>query len=319
MYNRSSLVLFGFLAAAVGELHSPARSADLSAHTAAVLSPWDIGFGSALMSDYNFRGISASARRPSVTIYLEPHYTIDPALNLYAGVSGSSVDLPNRASSQFVYYAGIRPTAGALAFDVGLSYTDYPGGRLFNGVASSANCTNGEFFLGQCNISKAVVGFSEGYAKATWNASNAISLGSNVYYAPSYYNTGAPGTYVSVTAKASLPDVVLPKDIGAFLSGELGHYWFGRTDAFYGSATLPDYTTWNVGLTFTYKVFSLDLRYFDTDLSKANCNVLTGDQTATFGGPSAATSINPSGLVSNWCGAAFIVKLGFDATLAGLK
>ena len=33
----------------------------------------------------------------------------------------------------------------------------------------------------------------------------------------------------------------------------------------------------------------------------------------------AITPINPSGLVSNWCSAAFIAKLSFDATLASLK
>jgi len=39
----------------------------------------------------------------------------------------------------------------------------------------------------------------------------------------------------------------------------------------------------------------------------------------TLGGPSAATPINPSGLVSNWCSAAFVAKLAFDVTLAGLR
>ena len=89
--------------------------------------------------------------------------------------------------------------------------------------------------------------------------------------------------------------------------------------AFPGGIKLPDYTTWNVGLTITYKTVRLDLRYYDTNLSKADCNVLTADQTATFGGPTAVTPINPSGLVSNWCGAAFVAKLAFDVTVAGLR
>ena len=46
--------------------------------------------------------------------------------------------------------------------------------------------------------------------------------------------TGADGTYASVTAKYVLPGTWLPnKDFGAFLSGEFGHYWFGRTNSFY--------------------------------------------------------------------------------------
>ncbi len=61
-------------------------------------------------------------------------------------------------------------------------------------------------------------------------------------------------------------------------------------------------------------MFTLDLRYWDTDLSKADCNVLTGDHTATIN-PSAVTATNPSGLVSNWCGATFVAKFSADLTL----
>lgn len=288
-------------------------------------SPWDLAFGSALMSDYNVRGISVSARGPSLNAYFEPRYKVSPNLELYTGISGTSIAIPNRATAQLVYYAGLRPAVGAFTFDVGVAYIDYPGGMLFNGIGSPANCTNGAFFFGQCNTSKAVDSFWEGYAKATWHVSDAVSLGGNLHYSPSWTNSGAFGTYASGTAKAAFPTSMLPAQIGASVSGEFGHYWYGTTDAFYGvpafpsGIKLPDYTTWNVGLTFTYKVAALDLRYFDTNLSKANCNVLTDDHTATFGGASAVTPINPSGLVSNWCSAAFIAKLTFDTTMAGLK
>ena len=111
-----------------------------------------------------------------------------------------------------------------------------------------------------------------------------------------------------------LPGTWLPnKDFGAFISGEFGHYWFGTTNSFYGSIQLPEYNTWNAGLSFTYKVFTLDLRYVDTDLSKSNCDVLTSDHTATASAGN-ITSINPSGLGSNWCGSTFVAKLSFDLT-----
>jgi hypothetical protein len=48
----------------------------------------------------------------------------------------------------------------------------------------------------------------------------------------------------------------------------------------------PSYNTWNVGVGFTYKVFTLDLRYYDTDLSKGNCNAFTSDYTHQFSRPS---------------------------------
>ena len=78
-----------------------------------------------------------------------------------------------------------------------------------------------------------------------------------------------------------------------------------------------DYNTWNVGLGFTWKVFTLDLRYYDTDLSKGDCNAFTSDPTASgFGN---VTSINTGGAGSSWCGAAFVAKLSADLTLGSLK
>ena len=58
------------------------------------------------------------------------------------------------------------------------------------------------------------------------------------------------------------------------LSGELGHYWFGTSNSFYGDLPPPFYSIagiqpWKAGLSFTYKVFTLYLRYVDTDLSKS--------------------------------------------------
>ncbi|HKF07442.1 MAG TPA: TorF family putative porin [Xanthobacteraceae bacterium] len=288
-------------------------------------NPWDVAFGVAVMNDYNWRGITVSARRPSVEVYLEPRYRAAENLELYAGVSGANVDLSNGSRAQIVYYAGTRPSFGALLLDIGGWYIDYPHGTTFNGLGSADTCTNGAFFFGQCNTTKAVASYFEAYAKSVLTISETLAVGGNLYYAPSWANTDAPGTYASVGAKITIPNSMLPQDFGAYASAEIGRYWYGTTDAFYGvpafpdGIKLPDYTTWNVGLTTTYKAVRLDLRYYDTNLSKANCNVLTADQTATFGGPSAVTPINPSGLVSNWCSAAFVAKLAFDMTLADLR
>ena len=100
-----------------------------------------------------------------------------------------------------------------------------------------------------------------------------------------------------------LPANWLPNGVGAFVSADLGHYWLGTATAFGAPFALPDYTTWDIGLAFTYKVFTFDVRYYDTDLNKTECFLLTGD---------------PSGVVtaqSKWCGSAIIGKLSFDMTL----
>ena len=64
---------------------------------------------------------------------------------------------------------------------------------------------------------------------------------------------------------------------------------------------LPDYTTWNVGVGLTWSVFTVDVRYYDTNLSEGVCNVLTSDFTATFN-PGNISAINPGGFGSKWCG-----------------
>jgi hypothetical protein len=285
------------------------------------ISPWIIAFGTALMSDYNVRGITVSAHQPSATVYAEPRYRIDPSLTLYGGLSVTRIADPNGATAQLVYYTGMRPVFGAYAFDFGAAYVAYPGGMTFTGVGPPSTCTNGAFFFGQCNTSKGDQDFIEVYGKSSFTVSRGIALGTNAFYAPSWTNSGAPALYASATAKISLPNETPFPELDAFASAELGHYWYGMTDSFYGvpafpaGIQLPDYTTWNLGVSFKYRAATLDVRYYDTNLSKSNCNVLTGDQTATFGGSAAVSLINPSGLVSNWCSAAFIAKLSFDITL----
>ena len=75
------------------------------------------------------------------------------------------------------------------------------------------------------------------------------------------------------------------------------------------------YTNWDLGLGFTYKVLTLDLRYYDTNLNKAQCNVFTSAQNATFS-PANVTAQNPNGLGTNWCSAAFVAKLSASVDFA---
>lgn len=289
-------------------------------------SMFDLAFGGDVMSDYNFRGITQSAHKPSVLAYFEPRWNVSSNLQLYAGVSGESIAFPNRAAAEIDFYGGFRPTFGKLGLDFGAWYYYYPGGATYTGTGPATTCSN--LFLtptGFCNAVKGNLSFWETYGKATFAVTDQFAVGANVFYSPSWLNSGAPGTYASGTFKVTAPSSWLPTDWGAYLSGELGYYWFGTTDAFYGTPAFPNgikypnYTTWNLGVAVTYKVLTLDFRWYDTDLSKANCNVLTSDHTAVFGGFGAVTPTNPSGLVSNWCGSAFILKAAADITLGSLK
>src|ERR1700730_5344851 len=75
-----------------------------------VVSPWDIAFGSAIMSHYNFRGITQSNHKPSVAAYFEPRYNFNDSLQAYVGVSGESISVPNRAAGEIDFYCGLPPT-----------------------------------------------------------------------------------------------------------------------------------------------------------------------------------------------------------------
>ncbi|HEY1541648.1 MAG TPA: TorF family putative porin [Xanthobacteraceae bacterium] len=286
---------------------------------APAVSPWDVAFGSWIASDYNFRGVTQSAHRPAVGTYFEPRYNFSSSLQGYVGIGGESIDFPNHAAAEVDFYGGIRPTFDKLALDFGVWYYYYPGGQCFNSAVAGCqpNLPNG-------NVIKDDLSFWELYGKATYTVNDQFSFGGSLYYSPSVLNSGADGEFVAGTAKYILPSNLFPKDWGMYLSADVGHWFLGTSDNFYAlpfpglTNGIPyrSYTTWDLGMAFTYKVFTLDLRYYDSDLSKGDCNAFTSDHTASG---IASTNINPGGPGSNWCGATFIAKLSVDTALSALK
>ncbi len=92
---------------------APAFAADMPAKAPKVApapppSPWDIAFGSAIMNDYIFRGVTQSGHRPSVAAYFEPRYNINANWQLYAGISGESIKFANNAAAEIDFYGGVR-------------------------------------------------------------------------------------------------------------------------------------------------------------------------------------------------------------------
>jgi Bacterial protein of unknown function (Gcw_chp) len=324
----------GLTIAAVLALGGSAYAADLKMPVKAVapvvVSPWDFAFGASITNDYRFRGIAQSNRQPSVAAYFEPRYNVNDSLQLYVGVGGASISFPNRAAAEIDVYGGIRPTFGAFAFDFGVFGYLYPGGRCFFGAAVD---TAGNLLDPDCainviapsgNVIKKDLSFFEVYGKVLYTINDNWALGANYYYTPSFLNSGADGNYVSGTVKWTAPGTLLPMGLGMYISGEFGRQFLGTSDSFYGTGIASplgggpfpfginyrDYNTWNAGIGFTYKVFTLDLRYSGTDLNKGDCNAFTSDQTATFTG--SFTPINPTGFGSKWCGHTFMAKFSAD-------
>jgi hypothetical protein len=323
---------FGVNAAAAADLPAKVYT---KAPPVAAFDPWDIAFGAAISSDYVFRGITQSAHGTSGTAYFEPRYNFTKDLQVYVGTSWESISFPNRAANEVDIYGGIRPTIGAWAFDLGVWGYLYPGGQCFGSQGTGPNgvCSGTDFGVlgGGFNAfgglpinggyAKADASFFEVYGKVNYTFNDYFTLGGTFFYTPSYVNTGAEGEYASIVGKLTAPTTWMPNGIGAYVSGEFGRQWLGTSDAFYGTAAFPgginyaDYNTWNVGVGFTWKVFTLDLRYSDTDMSKGDCTALTSDfKTTSLGTP---TANNPNGFQSNWCGSTFIAKLSADLTLQG--
>ena len=217
---------------------APAFAADMPVKAAkapaaaAEPSPWDVAFGSALMSDYVFRGITQSNHKPSVAAYFEPRYNITKDIQFYVGVSGESVSFPNRAAAEIDFYGGARWTIGPVVLDGGFWYYYYPGGQCFNaavpGVGADCIANADPVTLGlpiNGNVIKADMSFWEVYFKPTWNVNDSLAIGGNLFYTPSMMNSGAPGLYVSGTAKYTLPANMLPNGLGAYISGEFGRQY----------------------------------------------------------------------------------------------
>src|SRR5246127_3613145 len=185
--------------------------------------PWDLAFGSALMNDYIFRGITQSNHKPSVAAYFEPRYNVNKDLQLYIGASGESISFPNRAAAEIDIYGGIRPTFGAFAFDLGVWGYLYPGGQCFGALGTVPAPTNN---CGSCNqdmdfghpgvgvlpingnFAKKSASFYEGYAKLNITINDNWAVGFNEYYSPNFLNLGAWGDYASVTAKWTAPSTI---------------------------------------------------------------------------------------------------------------
>ncbi len=292
--------------AAIALSASAAVAADLPVKARPILAApppaWNIAFGGSIMSDYNFRGISQSNRGPSGSAYIEPQFTL-PFGTLYIGLGAIGVDWPSgvgygftNPSAEIDIYGGWRNTWGQFSLDLGVIYYYYPK-ELFNGATSQSD-------------------FWEIYAKPSFAITPDLTIGLNFFYSPDvlHYRTtfaavgvsaDATGLYASVTGKWVLPWKA--GDLGAFVSGELGHWWIdgaGFTAPAVGLLD-PDYTYYNIGLAFTYKALTLDLRYHGTSQSVAKCNSFL--------------LVGPGNSSSNWCNDTFIAAIKFDTTLNDLK
>jgi len=216
-----------------------ACAALLFAGSAAARNPTDppppvsVSGSVSLVSDYRYRGLSRTARRPAV----QGRLTAEHVSGAYGSVRASSVrDTVYGADAQIDLSAGYRRAFGGTSVDVGLlTYilpgADAPASSYFEPYASLAH-----------TLGPVTATLSAAYAPKQ----SALSIGrgweDNLYFAGDLA-AGVPGTPVG-------------------LSAHLGRSF----DASYATGGRR-YTDWSLGGSYTRRGVTLGLDYVDTDTS----------------------------------------------------
>lgn len=203
---------------------------------------WSFNLGAT--TDYVFRGVSQSAGKPTVQGGVDVSYGL-----FYAGVWASGLDFgdgPGSAASEVDFYAGIKPTWGPVTFDLGVIYYVYPGAN--------------DSFSGELDYVELKVGASTTIQK--------FSFGGTAFYSPDYTGELGPAWTLEGTAGCELPTMHM---LTPTISGTIGTTQFEE-------AGTTDYVYWNAGISFAADKFTLDLRYWDTDLPNCGGSVFGCDE-----------------------------------------
>lgn len=187
----------------------------------------------ALTTDYVFRGVSQTNEGPAVQASFDYANGI-----VYAGVWGSNIDFGlDDGSTEIDLYAGIKPSAGPVTFDLGAIYYMYP------------NAADDGFELD----------YVEAKLAASIAPTEALSLTGALFYSPEFTGETGDGLYIEGKAAFAVNEVF-------GVSAAVGNQSIDESAFIDGSTTTDSYTTWNLGGTVNALGFGLDLRYYDTDI-----------------------------------------------------
>ena len=116
-----------------------------SAQTAAApASDWTVAGNAGLFSDYAFRGISQTARKPA----FQGGIDVGHASGFYIGNWNSNIDskMYSGANLEMDFYGGYKLSAGDIGFDFGALYYYYPGSG--KDPVGSTKIDNTELYVG---------------------------------------------------------------------------------------------------------------------------------------------------------------------------
>ena len=210
-------------------------------------TPTTVSFNVAVVSDYVFRGISQTDKQPTVQGGVDVTHGV-----FYAGAWASGVDFGLDEEMELDFYAGVKPVLGPVTLDLGVIWYSYPG---LDGSA------HGDYL--------------EAKAGASMSPMENLTVGATLFYSPEFtFTDGESAYYGEVSAAYNFtPNFVVSGALG-YQDVQASDYYFDFGD---GDST-DNYTTVNLGATYTEKGFSLDGRYYDTDLDTVEVTGPSGKQ-----------------------------------------
>jgi len=199
-----------------------------------------------LTTDYVFRGISQTLNDPAIQGSFDATYGI-----FYLGAWASNVDfgaapgprgvIKPLADLEIDYYAGITPSWKGITFDIAALYYTYP--------SACDACLGGEF------------DYFELKTGASYTFKEKLTVGITNYWSPEFSGETGEGDALELSAEYAFAGKLF-NFFSPSISGLVGWQWVED------NAGWDPYTYWNVGLTLGFlENWSIDVRYWDTDLS----------------------------------------------------
>jgi uncharacterized protein (TIGR02001 family) len=184
----------------------------------------------ALATDYTYRGISQTDESPAI----QGGFDLS-AGSFYAGTWASNINFgTGGANMELDVYGGYKFAAGPVTFDVGVI------GYLYPGASDDV----------------AELDYWEGYIKPSIALSEQFTLGGGIYYSPEFTGESGDGFYYEVNgAFVASPSLTFSGAVG-MQSVDTDGFFFGE----------DEYTTWNLGGTYSAMGLGFDLRYVGTDV-----------------------------------------------------
>lgn len=195
-------------------------------------SAFTVSGGATLVTDYRFRGISQTDKRPAV----QGTFTVAHESGLYGTVWGSSIDdyVANGSDQEIDFIAGYRRTFGATTIDAGVLYYYYP----------NSGGVNSDFFEPFVSVAQAFGPVTAKASLAYAPKQSALSIGDGK----------EDNLYVAGDLSAAIPETPVS------LTAHVGHS-FGPSYLTIGD----EYTDWSLGASAAWKNLSFGLSYVDTD------------------------------------------------------